>query len=142
MPIYTFPQTLNSEGTLSFKLTPTENGRKELYLIDFGEEIDKNRITLKVLKTEEDNRMLSLEIFNDAGIFLIDSKDFNSKFKLGCQYDVAIEWSSEYNQIAVFIDNDKFLEINNSDVKLDNLGNKIHYGEDISGNNKSEMRIE
>lgn len=128
---------LESEGTISFRLTPIENGKQKLYLVDVGH-ADKDRITLSVTKNERGERQLLLAICNDEGSCLEKAEDF-PEFKLGSAFDIELVWNSELNKIAVFLDNEQKLELVDSEISINNLGTEIHYGEDIMGNNKSEM---
>ena len=140
MPQVTLPQNLSSTGTISFKLTPIENGKPRLYLIDFGEQT-KNRITLTVVKNDNGSRDLTLELLNNNGEPLETHKTFPS-FQIGLAFDIELVWSTEKNKIAVFINDEMFLILTDNKVVFDDFGNVIHYGEDITGQNKTEMTAE
>lgn len=130
-------KNLKAEGTISFKLTPIENGKEKLYLIDVGQK-EKDRITLSVIKNGEGERLLLLYICNEDGECLEESEVF-PEFKLGSAFDVELVWSSEIKKVAVFVNNAQKLEIVDDKIKFSDLGKEIHYGEDIMGENKSEM---
>ena len=133
-------KTLGAEGTISFRLNPVVNSTDRLYLLDFGEEQNKNRITLVVIKNSSQTRHLSLEIFNDNSKKLEKSEPFPD-FKIGLAFDVELVWSTAQNKIAVFVNDNQFIELSDKDVKFSNLGNIIHYGEDIAGQNKTEIEM-
>src|SRR3989344_9365552 len=134
----TLPQNLSSTGTISFKLTPIENGKDKLYLIDLGTESEKHRITLTVVKNDTGLKFLKLELFNNKGEPLETHKSFPS-FQIGLAFDVELVWSTEKNKIAVFINDEVFLILEDEKVVFDDFGNVIHYGEDIAGQNRTEM---
>ena len=131
---------LMSEGTITFKLNPIENGKDRLYLIDVGLAETKNRITLSVVK-KDDKRLLSLEIYNKEGEFLETSESFTD-FKIGNAFDVELVWSTGHNKVAVFVDNKQFLEMGNDKISFDGLGKTVYFGEDITGENKTQINVE
>ena len=130
-------QSLGAEGTILFRLTPIENNTDRLYLIDVGEESKRNRITLVTTKKTE-GRNLVLEIYNDDGEFLNAEKDFPG-FQLGAAFDVELVWSTQENKIAVFVNEELFIQLEEEKVKFGSLSKEIHFGEDIFGNNKTEV---
>ncbi len=137
----TWPKNLSPTGTISFKLNPIENGKDKLYLIDFGTEQAKNRITLTVVKNVNGTKDLMLELFNNSGQTLETQMAFPG-FQIGVAFDVELVWSTEKNKIAVFIDNEQFLLLEDAKIIFDDFGSIIHYGEDIIGQNKTEMTAE
>lgn len=140
MPQINTLQPLGAEGAIKFKLTPIKNGTNRLYLIDVGLEARKNRITLLITKDASGSRSLALELFNSAGVFLTESKAFPA-FQLGTAFNVELEWSSGKHTVAVYIgdSDDEFLKIENKDVVFEGLGSVVHSGEDIGGDNKTEI---
>jgi len=137
----TLQKDLYPEGTISFKLTPIENGKDRLFLIDIGTGGEENRITLVISKNTDGTRDLLLELCNNEGECLNESRLFQD-FQLGLAFNVELVWSTNKKKIAVFLDNESFLEIEDEKIKFNNLGNTIHYGEDINGENQTEMTAE
>ncbi len=141
MPKIPQPKPLGQEGTISFKLTPTQNSKDRLYLIDIGAESQKDRITLVAIKNQEEPRQLALEIYNTEGNFLNTSKVFPD-FKIGSSFGIELVWSTAKHKVAVFVATKLFLSIDDTRIKFSNLGNAISYGEDIKGDNRTEMTAE
>lgn len=141
MPKINYEKKLGTEGTISFKLTPIENDKEELYLIDVGSQVDRDRITLVVIKNAEGGKDLMLKICNNNSECLDKVIKF-PEFQVGSAFDVEVVWSSTQNIIVVFINDESRLIIENTEVVFGDLGKEIHYGEDIFGNHKSEMTAE
>lgn len=132
---------LGPEGTISFKLTPIQNNKDRLYLIDIGADRKRDRITLVVTKNEGNPRTLLLEVYSFDSIFLNKSEAF-SEFQIGSSIDIELVWSTNKHKVAVFVNNKQFLEIESPKIQFNNMGNIIYYGEDIEGKNKTEMTAE
>ncbi|MFA6077363.1 MAG: hypothetical protein WC735_04810, partial [Candidatus Paceibacterota bacterium] len=110
-----------------------------MYLLAIGS-ATKDQITLVVTKDSTGNRSLQLEIINTSGVPAQWSTPFPD-FKIGMSFDVELVWSSERNLIAVFIGNNEDPIMIQKDPKIQfvNLGNTVHYGEDINGDGQTEM---
>ncbi|MFC1623639.1 hypothetical protein ACFL05_00790 [Patescibacteria group bacterium] len=141
MPKINTNKNLGSEGTISFKLMPIENDKEKLYLIDVGLQKNKDRITLIVVKNASGGKDLMLKICNKNSECLGEVISF-PEFQVGSAFDVDVVWSSVRNIVAVFVNDESRLIIKDDKVIFENLGNEIHYGEDILGGNKSEMTAE
>lgn len=137
-------QQLGPEGTINFILTPMKNGTSRLFLIDIGTEEARNRISLLVTKENAtaDTRSLALEVYNDDGVLLPRQVAPFPRFQLSAAYDVELVWSTQAKGVAVFIDDQRLLEISDPRVRFTNLGQEIHFGEDIQGQNQTEMLAE
>ena len=138
----TLPQQLDAEGTLSFKLKPTENGVEKFYLIDFGESEERNRITLSIVKNGGTSRSLLLEIYNKEGVKESDTTPFAYAEVINLSFEIDLAWSSKDERIAVYVNDEQYINMKKPSIKFGLLGKDIHYGEDINGGNERGVEVE
>lgn len=124
-------QKLGNEGTIAFVFEPSQIGNEITYLVDFGENPAKNRISL-FLSYENGAVIVNLRAINKVGDVISGSKEL-IPFLLATKYSFIFTWSSLEKRIVFYLNGKEYFSLQNENLEFDDLGKIVFFGQDMEG---------